>query len=84
VSWDLVERIEEIRKAIQSINASIKDNFREGNFVADSLVNEVVESQETKYYQFFQELPSITRKYLNIDKAHVPNIRVKTRKINIQ
>ncbi|KAG5587126.1 hypothetical protein H5410_047560 [Solanum commersonii] len=50
VSWDLVERIEEIGKAIQSINASITHTFREGNFMADSLVNEVVESQETKYY----------------------------------
>ncbi|KAK4739460.1 hypothetical protein R3W88_003157 [Solanum pinnatisectum] len=84
IPWELVERIEEIRKVIRSINASITHIFREGNCVADSLVNEVVESQETKCYYLFQELPSIIRKHLNMDKSQIPNIRMKTRKISTQ
>ncbi|KAG5589983.1 hypothetical protein H5410_040497 [Solanum commersonii] len=56
--------------------------FLEKGCVADSLVNEVVESQETKCYHLFQDLPSITKKHLNMDKAHKPNKRMKTRKIN--
>jgi len=84
IPGELVERIEEIIRVIQSINASITHIFREGNCVADSLVNEVVESQETKCYYLFQELPSITRKRLNMDKSQIPNIRMKTRKISTQ
>ncbi|KAG5627050.1 hypothetical protein H5410_012268 [Solanum commersonii] len=80
---ELVERIEEIRRAIRSINASITHIFEketEWRF----MVNEVVESQETKCYYLFQELPSITRKHLNMDKSQIPNIRMKTRKISTQ
>lgn len=57
--------------------------FREGNVVADALANEVIESQQTKVYNHFMELPAKIRKQVNVDKMQIPNLRIKTRKIYI-
>lgn len=58
--------------------------FREGNSVADALAGEVVESQNFKEYYSFLELPSKTRKLINMDKSQIPSIRIRARKINKQ
>ncbi|WMV50754.1 hypothetical protein MTR67_044139 [Solanum verrucosum] len=71
VPWELVERIEEIRVLVHKLQALLTHTFREGNCVADSLANEVVESQSTKEYNTFQELPSSIRRHINLDKAQV-------------
>lgn len=57
--------------------------FREGNVVAAALANEVIESQQTKVYNHFMELPAKIRKQVNVDKMQIPNLRIKTRKIYI-
>ncbi|KAH0648235.1 hypothetical protein KY285_033483 [Solanum tuberosum] len=63
VPWELVERVEEIRVLVHKLQASLTHTFREGNCVADALANEVVESQSTKEYNTFQELPSSIRRH---------------------
>ncbi|KAG5579245.1 hypothetical protein H5410_049872 [Solanum commersonii] len=81
---DLAERGEIIRKRLQQLNANIIHIFREGNNVADLLANLVVESQQRKEYNNFEELPTNIRRHINIDKAQIPTLRIRTRKINIQ
>jgi len=43
---------------MQLIQANIYHIYREGNTVADSLANEVVDTQHTKEYHSFYELPA--------------------------
>ncbi|WMV47500.1 hypothetical protein MTR67_040885 [Solanum verrucosum] len=84
VPWEIVERVEDIRKRLHQLDAKIIHIFREGNTVADSLANEVIETQDTKEYHIFQELPGNIRRLLNMDKAQVPNLRIRNKYINIQ
>uniref|UniRef100_A0A0V0H132 Putative ovule protein n=1 Tax=Solanum chacoense TaxID=4108 RepID=A0A0V0H132_SOLCH len=84
VLWELIELIEDIRVKLHSMQGQVIHTFREGNTVADALANEVTDSQEKKEYHCFNELPANIRKCINIDKAQIPNLRIRTRKINIQ
>ncbi|WMV19697.1 hypothetical protein MTR67_013082 [Solanum verrucosum] len=59
VPGDLIEMIEGIRVQMQLVQANIKHIYREGHTVADSLANEVVDTQDTKEYQSFYELPAV-------------------------
>ncbi|KAG5581127.1 hypothetical protein H5410_051754 [Solanum commersonii] len=84
VPWELVERIEEIRVLVHKLQASLTHTFREGNCVADSLANEVVESQTTKEYNTFQELPN-TKHHIQEKKNHNTNMLIMRKKsINSQ
>uniref|UniRef100_M1BF38 RNase H family protein n=1 Tax=Solanum tuberosum TaxID=4113 RepID=M1BF38_SOLTU len=84
VPWEIVERIEDIRQSLQQLDARIIHIFREGNTVADSLANEVIDTQYTTEYNNFQELPSNIRRLINMDKAQMPNLRIRNRHINTQ
>lgn len=48
VPWELIERMDEIRKMMVHIQVDLQHIFREGNFMADSLANEVVKNKHTK------------------------------------
>ncbi|WMV58420.1 hypothetical protein MTR67_051805 [Solanum verrucosum] len=84
ISWKLVERGERIRKRLQGLNATIIHTFREANNVPDLLAKEVVESQNIKEYTTFGDLLTHLRRQINSDKAQIPTLRIRTRKINIQ
>uniref|UniRef100_M1BLN1 RNase H family protein n=1 Tax=Solanum tuberosum TaxID=4113 RepID=M1BLN1_SOLTU len=84
VPWELIEQIEDIRVKLHSMQGQVIHTFREGNTVADALANEAIDSKEKKEYHNFNELPTNIRKCINIDKAQIPNLRIRTRKINIQ
>ncbi|XP_049388482.1 uncharacterized protein LOC125852843 [Solanum stenotomum] len=84
VPWEIIKRIEDIRQRLQQLDARIIHNFREGNTVADSLANEVIDTQYTTEYNNFQELPSYIRRLINMDKAQIPNLRIRNRHINTQ
>ncbi|KAG5586392.1 hypothetical protein H5410_046826 [Solanum commersonii] len=84
VPWEIVERVEDIRKRLHQLDAKIIHIFREENTVADSLDNEVIEKQDTKEYHIFQELLSNIWRLLNMDKAQVPNLRIRNKYISIQ
>ncbi|KAH0636380.1 hypothetical protein KY290_036818 [Solanum tuberosum] len=81
---ELVEREERIRKRLQGLNATIIHTFRGANGVPDLLAKEVVESQNIKEYTAFVDLPTHLRRQINSDKAQIPTLRIRTRKINIQ
>lgn len=61
----------------------MQHTFREGNIVADVLANEVIEAQIVRDYHSFYELPVRVKKHINLDKTQIPNLRIRTRKINI-
>ncbi|KAK4716640.1 hypothetical protein R3W88_014978 [Solanum pinnatisectum] len=84
VPWELIEIIEEIRIKLQSLQGKITHILREGNIVADSLANEVIEAQNTKEYHSFKDLPASIRKQINMDKIHIPNLRIRTQRISMQ
>ncbi|KAH0637696.1 hypothetical protein KY289_037611 [Solanum tuberosum] len=84
IPWELVERGERIRKRLQRLNATIIHTFREANGVPDLLAKEVVESQNIKEYTTFVDLPTHLRRQINSDKAQIPTLRIRTKKINIQ
>lgn len=81
IPWELAKTMEEIRDYIQKLNIIIIHAFKEGNTVVDSLANEVIESQGMKEFYKFQQLSVQTRKLININKAQILHIRIKTRKI---
>lgn len=80
VPWKLIELIEDIRVKLHSMQGKLIHIFREGNTAADALANEVIDSQEKKEYHRFNQLPANIRKCINIDKAQIPNLRIRMRK----
>lgn len=44
--------------------------FIEGNVLVDALTNEVIESQQTKEYHRFIDLPTSIRRCINMDKTN--------------
>ncbi|WMV49324.1 hypothetical protein MTR67_042709 [Solanum verrucosum] len=81
VPWELAEKVEEIREIMQQISATITHIFREGNGLADSLANIAMESQSEHQYLRFQEFPLKEKRILNVEKAQIPTLRIRTRKI---
>lgn len=81
VPCELVEIVEDIRIRVEYIKARITHIFREGKSVADYLANEVIETQLVMQYLSFQDLSTRIRSALNMDKAQVPNLRIRTRNI---
>ncbi|KAK4731106.1 hypothetical protein R3W88_024094 [Solanum pinnatisectum] len=86
--WRLIHSVsrkpfsmEEIREIMKKIRAKITHIFREGNSLADSLANIVIESQAEHQYSCFQELPLKERRILNADKAQIPTLRIITHAI---
>lgn len=84
IPWALVKEIEEIWSKIQAVQGQITHIYREGNAVTYSLANDMVEVQQTKIFTHFVDLPTNIRRYINIDKTQIPNIRIRTHKIKIQ
>lgn len=81
ISWGLEDQMEEIRGMLQGLQATITHIFREGNYPADIIANQAVESQVALEYNTFMELPANIRRPINMDKMQVPNLRIKTRRI---
>lgn len=51
--------------------------------IVDVLANEVITTQASKDYNSFSELPTMIRNHLHMNKSQIPNLRIRTRKINI-
>lgn len=81
VPWELAEKVEEIREIMQLVSATITHIFKESNGLADSLANIAMESQSKHQYLKFQELPLQERRILDVEKAQIPTLRIRTRKI---
>jgi len=79
--WELEDKVEEIREIMQKINATITHTFREGNCLANSLANIAIESQAEHQYFSFKEMPLTERRILNAEKAQIPTLKIRNRKI---
>ncbi|WMV58642.1 hypothetical protein MTR67_052027 [Solanum verrucosum] len=75
--------IEEIQKYMETTHAQIKHTFREGNGLANFLANHAMNYKGLIQYTTFLKLPIQVRKILNNDKSQLPNMRIKTRRINL-
>lgn len=66
---------------MQNIEVQIIHVYREANQLADSVVNDVFEKEGKQQYHHFLQLPSTTRRVLNMDKSEVPTLRIRARPI---
>lgn len=56
--------------------------YREANQLSDYIENTAIQKENTQQYLSFTQLPSFARRILNIDKQHIPKLRIKTMKIS--
>ena len=64
-----------------TIQIHIVHIFREANQLVDCITNIAINQKDRQQYHKFQDLPSIARKILNMDKHQIRAIRIRTRKI---
>jgi len=83
IPWVLVERIKDIQEIMPHMVVTIKHIFREANQLADYITNVAINKVGKQHFQNFNQLTSMGRRILNIDKQQIPSIKVKTRKIYI-
>ncbi|XP_060202597.1 uncharacterized protein LOC132631015 [Lycium barbarum] len=77
VPWSIILIIKEINRMGRNQTTQIQYIFREGNAVADFLTNLAFDFAGTVQFHNLQELPSAARKLINMDKAQVPNLRIR-------
>lgn len=58
--------------------------FQEANRLADRLANEACEQETAVHIHTFQQLSGECRGIVNTDKAKIPSLQIKTRKITVQ
>lgn len=81
IPWHIREHIEEIRAHIEGIQTEIKHIFREANNLANSLANHAFDKVGRLQYHTFQDLAIQSKKAINIYKAQILSLRIKTRPI---
>ncbi|XP_060202278.1 uncharacterized protein LOC132630726 [Lycium barbarum] len=81
IPWQIVEKVEQIQQIMEQLHVQVLHTFREGNQLADFLANATLEVENQLEYNIFESLPVLGRKILNLDKAQILLLRIKTRKI---
>lgn len=66
IPWEINDMIEEIRENMHITHAQITHIFREGNQLADFLVNHAMDNEGILHYDSFAELPVQARKKSSI------------------
>nr|XP_016504630.1 PREDICTED: uncharacterized protein LOC107822596 [Nicotiana tabacum] len=78
--WCIGTEVRKIKEIKESYNVLFQHVYREGNKVADFLANHVFFFAGTVTFQSFHELPSEGKALINMDKAQIPNLRVRIAK----
>ncbi|XP_059284804.1 uncharacterized protein LOC132038098 [Lycium ferocissimum] len=73
VPWCISMILKDINRLIRGQIVEVEHIYRKGNCLEDFLANYVFDFAGTQQFNTFQELPSMARKLLNIDKARIPN-----------
>ncbi|KAK6791865.1 hypothetical protein RDI58_010946 [Solanum bulbocastanum] len=81
IPWEIAEILKYIIREVQQQEVTIKHIYREGNQMADYLANFAIGQTTIQEYVNFAELPTIGKHIINIDKAQIPTIRIKTKQI---
>lgn len=76
--------LEEIQAQIQQQHIHVQHIFREGNRIADFLANQALEEQREFIYNNFRQLSNLGRHLVNINKAQIPDIKIRTKRIRVQ
>ncbi|XP_075101679.1 uncharacterized protein LOC142177113 [Nicotiana tabacum] len=80
--WSIANQIDEIKTLLSKGDFKIFHVLREGNKLADHLVNLTLDQQHIVHVLSFWELDTQGRRILNNVKLQIPYIRVKTAKPN--
>ncbi|KAK4726527.1 hypothetical protein R3W88_031444 [Solanum pinnatisectum] len=78
---EIAKILEYIIREVHQQQVTIKHIYREGNQMADYLANLAIGQTEIQKYENFAELPTTGKHIINIDKAQIPTIRIKTKQI---
>ncbi|KAH0708987.1 hypothetical protein KY284_010414 [Solanum tuberosum] len=81
VPWERVEQVEECRVLMEITKVRIQHTLREGNNLADFIANAVIGAVGLVQFNTFISLPTKGKCILNMDKAQVPSLRIRTRPI---
>lgn len=81
VPWELMKIIEEITTVVQEMEVHFSHTYKEGNQLANEFANSVINQTHKMQCMEFKKMPSTARRICNMDKAQVPALRIKTKKI---
>lgn len=82
--WEIADMIEEIQQNMQITQAQIRHTHGEGNQLANFIVNHALNNEGRLQFFTFADIPIQARKILNSDKSQIPNLRIKTKRINLE
>ncbi|XP_070037047.1 uncharacterized protein [Nicotiana tomentosiformis] len=80
VPWSIGKEVKRIKEMKDQFNVIFQHVLRDGNAVADVLANLVFSFVGTLIFQSLTELPTAGRKLINLDKAQIPNLRIRVEK----
>ncbi|KAH0638527.1 hypothetical protein KY285_035113 [Solanum tuberosum] len=81
IPWEILDLVEEARQIVEQNSFKVQHAYREGNQLANVIGNSAYSKSEVQEYKQFEQLPANCRKILNMDKAQIASLRIKTRKI---
>lgn len=81
IPWELIQMMETIDDMMTQMNVQVQHIFREGNQVADYLANLAINQQNKQQYHTSNQLPTLARRFLNMDKQQIPAIRIRSKRI---
>lgn len=75
ILWSIKEDIEEIHKISAKMTIRVTHSYREANQLADAMANLALDGDGELRYLAFQDMPSLCRKILNMDKHQIPSFK---------
>lgn len=69
ILWEIREVVEEIKKIMLIIDATIANIYREGNSLVDYFANLSIETENTQIFNNFHQVPLADKKIINMDKT---------------
>ncbi|XP_019241256.1 PREDICTED: uncharacterized protein LOC109221250 [Nicotiana attenuata] len=78
--WCIGVEVRKIKEIKSTFNVLFQHVLREGNTVADFLANLVFSFAGTVTFHYFHELPPRGKALINLDKAQMPNLRIRIAK----
>lgn len=76
VPFEITECYDDLQQALMKIEATIQHTFTEGNKMADYMANRAFESNDKQIFISFQQLPTMGKKIINVEKTQIPLLRV--------
>lgn len=78
IPWEILDILEEARQTVEKNNFKVQHVYMEGNHV---IANSAYSMSEVHGYKQFEQLQANCRRFLNMDKAQITCLRIKTKNI---